>query len=124
MDFYCAEVLSGRITVEAVAETEHVLAFRHTQPYWQVHLVIIPKRHIESLAAIAAADAPFVHELLAVAAELCRQVTAEHGGCRLVTNCGDQQTSKHLHFYIHAGVRLRDEAGVPLSSDTNVRRAP
>jgi histidine triad (HIT) family protein len=42
-DFYCDEVLSGLTPVEKVAETESVLAFRHTRPYYPVHIVVIPK---------------------------------------------------------------------------------
>ena len=119
MDFYCDEVLSGRVAVEKIAETDDALAFHHTQPYWPVHIVIIPKRHIASLAELDAADLPVVHEMLDIAAGLCRQVTEEHGGCRLSTNCGDHQSTRHLHFYIHHGPRLRDEHGVPIQQPTN-----
>jgi histidine triad (HIT) family protein len=115
MDFYCERVLSGQIAVQRVAETEQVLAFHHTEPYWPVHIVIIPKRHISSLATLEPGDLPVAHELLTVATELCRRVTAEHGGCRLSTNSGDYQTTKHLHFYIHYGPRLRDEDGAPVT---------
>lgn len=114
MDFYCDEVLSGRVDVERIVDTEQVLAFHHTQPYWPVHIVIIPKRHIPSLAALGPGDLPIAHEMLTVAAELCRRIAAEYGGCRLSTNSGDYQTTKHLHFYIHYGARLRDEDGTPL----------
>jgi histidine triad (HIT) family protein len=111
MDFYCDQVLSGRVLVEKLAETEVVLAFHHTQPYWPVHLVIIPKKHLGSLATVEGNDLAIVNEMLRIAADLCRQVTAEHGGCRLSTNCGDYQSTKHLHFYIHHGARLRNEDG-------------
>jgi len=114
MDFYCDQVLTGQTPVERIAETGNVLAFRHTEPYWPVHIVIIPKRHISSLAALGPGDIDIVHEMLNVAAGLCRRVTEEHGGCRLSTNSGDYQTTKHLHFYIHHGPRLRDEHGNPL----------
>lgn len=114
MDFYCEQILSGRLPVQRLAETEHVLAFHHTEPYWPVHIVIIPKRHIESLAALDEADLPVVHEMVALAAELCRGVSAEHGGCRLSSNSGDYQSTRHLHFYIHHGPRLRDEHGAPV----------
>jgi histidine triad (HIT) family protein len=113
MDFYCDEILSGNIEITRVAETGNVLAFHHTRPYWPVHIVIIPKRHIPSLAEFAPGDLPVIKEMLAVAADLCARVTAEHGGCRLSTNCGDHQTTKHLHFYIHSGARIRDESGAP-----------
>src|SRR6266545_3012794 len=111
MDFYCEQVLAGRIGVVRIADTEQVLAFHHTQPYWPVHIVIIPKRHITSLAVLEPADLPVVHEMLTLAAELCRRITEEHGGCRLSTNSGDYQTAEHLHFYIHHGPRVRDEHG-------------
>lgn len=111
MDFYCDEILTGKTAVRKVAETPRVLAFHHTQPYWPVHIVIIPKHHIASLAALGPEDLPVVHEMLTVATEICRDLTAEHGGCRLSTNSGDYQTTKHLHFYLHQGPRLRDEHG-------------
>jgi len=114
MDFYCDQVLSGRLAVLRIAETEHVLAFHHTQPYWPVHIVVVPKRHISSLATLEPGDLPVVHELLTVAADLCRRVTEEHGGCRLSSNSGNLQTTRHLHFYIHSGLRLRNEDGTPV----------
>jgi histidine triad (HIT) family protein len=113
MDIYCDQVLSGKLPVRKVAETEDVVAFHHTQPYWPVHLVVIPKRHIGSLATMEPDDVPVVNEMLQVAAELCRKVTREHGGCRLSTNSGDYQSTRHLHFYIHHGPRLRNEDGSP-----------
>jgi histidine triad (HIT) family protein len=116
MDFYCDQVLPGYVTVERLAETENVLAFHHTQPYWPVHIVVIPKTHISSLAEMKPRDFSIVQEMLSVAAGLCQKVVSEHGGCRLSTNCGDHQSNKHLHFYIHSGKRLRDEQGVPIPS--------
>lgn len=118
MDFYCDQILSGLVPVERVAETGHVLAFHHTQPYWPVHLVVTPKRHIPSLANLQPDDLRIAQEMLAVAADLCRQVTEQHGGCRLSTNVGDYQTTKHLHFYIHHGPRLRAEDGTLISMET------
>ena len=114
MDFYCEQVLSGKTAVEVVAETDEVLAFHHTQPYWPVHVVVIPKRHIASLAALEGGEMAIVREMMDVAAEICRKLTEEHDGCRLSTNCGDHQTTKHLHFYIHSGARIRDEHGAVL----------
>jgi len=47
-DFYCDEALSGKTPVKVVLETEDVLAFHHTKPYWPVHIVVVPKVHIPS----------------------------------------------------------------------------
>jgi len=114
MDFYCDQVLSGKLPVQRIMETEKVLAFHHTEPYWPVHIVIVPKQHVASLADLDPGDMTVVQEMLSLATELCRRVTKEFGGCRLSSNCGDYQTTKHLHFYIHYGRRLRDEQGMPI----------
>lgn len=105
-DFYCDEVLSGRTPVRVVLETEHVLAYHHTRPYWPVHIVVIPRRHIDSLIA-PDADSAILLELLDVIRQVAAQVVAEHGACRVVTNLGDYQESKHLHWHIGAGDSLR-----------------
>lgn len=119
MDFYCDEIISGKTPVERLAESERVLAFHHTNPYWPVHIVVIPKKHIGSLATLGREDVGILQELVELAARLCAQVTAEHGGCRLSSNCGDHQTTKHLHFYIHSGKRIRDESGRPVPANAD-----
>lgn len=106
-DFYCDEVLSGRTPVRVVSETEAVLAYHHTAPYWPVHIVVIPKRHVPSLTNLGDADESLLHELLNVVREVARDVEHEHGRARVLTNLGDYQDSKHLHFHINAGDPLR-----------------
>lgn len=51
-DFYCDEVLSGRTYVKKVLETDNVLAYHHTRPFYPVHIITIPKRHISSLLTL------------------------------------------------------------------------
>lgn len=110
-DFYCEKVLSGEIDVDIVHDTTNVLAFHHTKPYWPVHIVVIPKKHINSLADLSADDSTTILETMEILARIVRDVSAKHGGCRVSTNVGDYQDNKHLHWYVHAGSRLRDEAG-------------
>ncbi|NUQ05929.1 MAG: HIT domain-containing protein [Anaerolineae bacterium] len=105
-DFYCDEVLSGITPVERVHETANVLAFRHTRPAFPVHIVVIPKRHISSLLDITPEDEPLLLELLAVIRAVAAQVLAEHGACRVVTNLGAYQESKHLHWHVVSGERV------------------
>ena len=62
-DFYCDEVLSGRTAVRVVAETEEVLAYHHTRPFWPVHIVVIPKRHVPSLIDLGGAGEGILAEL-------------------------------------------------------------
>jgi histidine triad (HIT) family protein len=102
-DFYCDEVLNGRTQVRVVRETDNVLAYHHTRPFWPVHIVVIPKRHIESLLALEESDGPLLLELVQVVREVAQEVLAEHGACRVLTNLGKYQDSKHLHFHVASG---------------------
>lgn len=106
-DFYCDEVLSGRTPVRKVMETDEVLAFHHTRPFYPVHVVVIPKRHIESLIALAAEDDHLLLELIEVVRRVAAQVVAEHGACRVLTNLGEYQDSKHFHWHVASGQPLR-----------------
>jgi histidine triad (HIT) family protein len=106
-DFYCDEVLNNRTTVRKVHETANVLAYHHTKPFWPVHIVVIPKRHISSLLALEERDAHLLVELVDVIKQVAQQVVAEHGACRVLTNLGAYQDSKHLHWHVSAGEPLR-----------------
>jgi len=104
-DFYCSEVLSGRTAVAAVSETAEVIAFRHTRPMFETHIVVIPKRHIGSLLDPSLTDAELL-ALLHVVKAVAREVLAERGASRVQTNLGSYQDSKHLHWHVYAGERL------------------
>lgn len=106
-DFYCDEVLSGKTQVNKVLETDNILAYHHTKPFYPVHIVAIPKKHISSLMALEDRDDELLFELLKVIKEVATQVTEEHGACRVITNLGAYQDSKHLHWHIVYGKPLR-----------------
>jgi histidine triad (HIT) family protein len=102
-DFYCDEVLSGRAAVDKVIETADVLAFHHTRPFYPAHIVVIPKRHVTSLLTLGEADNDLLLELVGVIKQVAAQVVAEHGACRVITNLGEYQESKHLHWHVVCG---------------------
>lgn len=102
-DFYCDEVLSGRTSVEVVRETERVLAYHHTRPFWPVHIVVIPKFHVPSLTDLGESDPSILADLMAVVREVAAEVAQRHGAARVLTNLGDYQDSKHLHFHVNFG---------------------
>ena len=102
-DSYCDEVLSGRTRVRVVAETDRALAYHHTRPFWPVHIVVIPKQHVPSLTDLGDADESLLHEVLALVRRVAGDVHAEHGAARVLTNLGDYQDSKHLHFHVNCG---------------------
>jgi len=106
-DFYCDEALSGRTLVKKVMETDNVLAFYHTRPFYPVHVVVIPKRHVDSLLSLKKEDDGLLIELLEIVKQVAAQVLAQQGACRVLTNLGEYQDSKHLHWHVSAGQPLR-----------------
>jgi histidine triad (HIT) family protein len=104
-DFYCDEVLSGRTPVDKVFESDTVLAYHHTRPFWPVHIVVIPKVHVGSLLTID--DNKLLLELLDAVKSVAAKVVDEHGAARVLTNLGRYQDSKHLHFHVLSGEQIR-----------------
>jgi histidine triad (HIT) family protein len=102
-DFYCDEVLSGKTEVEKVLETKNVLAYYHTRPFYQVHIVAIPKKHIPSLTNMEENDQGILFELIEVIQKVAADVEENYGACRVITNLGRYQESKHLHWHIVSG---------------------
>jgi histidine triad (HIT) family protein len=111
-DIYCDQIIPGKLKVEIVFETDKVMAFHHTKPYWEHHVVIIPKTHIESLSTYP--NDPLLNSDLFEAMKLITEIfETRYGGCRISSNIGNYQTSKHLHWYVHYGKRLVKESETP-----------
>jgi histidine triad (HIT) family protein len=111
-DFYCDRVLSGKTKVDIVHETDTVMAFHHTRPYWPVHIVVIPKQHIASLTDLGEHSIESVHQVIEVVRIVAAQVTEKYGACRVLTNLGEYQDSKHLHFHVAQGESFGRNTGV------------
>jgi histidine triad (HIT) family protein len=106
-DFYCGKVLRGELELQICFENERILAFHHSNPLWEHHVVLLPKRHIESLLTLEETDNDLLLELMATAKRIAGDFMERFGACRVYTNLGDYQSSKHLHWHIGCGVQLR-----------------
>ena len=106
-DCLFCKIAAGEIPSTKVYEDENVLAFRDINPQAPVHILVIPKQHIESAAAITPENASAVSDCLVAIAKIAAQ---EHldSGFRVISNVGEDagQTVKHLHFHILAGVKM------------------
>jgi histidine triad (HIT) family protein len=107
-----AETIFSRIIRREIpARIEHeddlCLAFHDVAPQAPVHLLVIPKRPIPSLADVTAADEPLLGHLVGVASALARKLGLDDG-YRLVVNCGRDggQTVHHLHVHLLGGRHL------------------
>jgi len=94
----------GDIPCAKVHEDDEILAFKDLHPQRPIHVLVIPKRHITSLAHVAEADVPLLGRLLAVANEIAvAQGSPE--GFRVIINTGriGGQEIEHLHAHIVGG---------------------
>lgn len=107
-DCIFCKIAAGEIPSNKVYEDETVLAFYDLDPQAPVHVLLIPKAHIQSAACIDASNSGVVAHLFEVAAKLAKELSLE-GGFRMVTNCGKdgQQSVPHLHFHLLAGRSMK-----------------
>src|SRR5690625_7009517 len=96
-DFYCDVALPDPDSLDVVHEDERVLVYHHTRPFWAVHLVAVPKRHIPSLTDTCGATDEDLCALFDAVQTVARRVELEHGAAAVTTNLGAYQDSKHLH---------------------------
>jgi histidine triad (HIT) family protein len=101
-DFYCDRVLNGIERVDVVHEDTEVVAYNHTRPFFSLaHVVVVPKRHVSSLLDPDADEV--LGGLLSVVRSVAEEVLRAHGAARVLTNLGEYQDSKHLHWHVCAG---------------------
>jgi histidine triad (HIT) family protein len=88
-------------------EDQEVVAFKDLYPKAPVHLLIVPKRHIDSLATLGPEDTELMGRCVQVARTLGEQTGHAERGYRLTCNCGPEggQVVYHLHFHFTAGRR-------------------
>lgn len=99
------EIGAGRIPADVVYRSPDVTAFRDINAQAPTHLLIIPNRHVTSIAELDPTDASLWARLVLVANELARQEGIAETGYRVVTNCGPNggQTVPHLHLHLMGG---------------------
>jgi histidine triad (HIT) family protein len=102
-DFYCDLAIPRASELSVVLQNEQVLAFHHTRPFWPVHIVVVPKRHIASLTTVRTGDEPDIRALLVAVQQVARTVESAEGAAGVLTNLGGYQDSKHLHIHVYSG---------------------
>lgn len=98
------KIIDKEIPAEIVYEDELCLAFKDISPQAPVHLVVIPKKPIESVDDVAEEDEAIVGHLFLAMRKIAEQEGIDRG-YRVVTNCGRAagQEVMHLHFHMLAG---------------------
>ena len=103
-DCLFCKIVRGEIQSRKVYEDDLVYAFHDINPLRPLHLLVIPKKHITSLATADETDAPALGRILSVATELATE-NGSPDGFRVIINTGrvGQQEVQHLHAHIVGG---------------------
>jgi len=106
-DCVFCRIVKRQSPADVVYEDAEVMAFKDLYPKAPVHLLIIPKRHLESIARLEAGDTELVGRCLQVARVLGEQTGFAERGYRVSCHCGPEggQVVYHLHFHFMAGRR-------------------
>jgi histidine triad (HIT) family protein len=101
------EIVAGRSPATIEYEDAELLAFRDIYPKAPVHLLIVPKRHVESVMALEPGDAPLVGRMVLAAKRIGETRGLAERGYRLAFHCGPEggQVVYHLHLHFLAGRR-------------------
>lgn len=103
------KIINGEIPSNKVYEDEKVLAFYDIHPVTPIHVLVIPKKHIESIVKIEnEEDYEYVVSIHKAINEIAKKLNIDIDGFRVVVNCGENggQEVKHLHYHILAGKKL------------------
>lgn len=113
MDCIFCQIIAGKIPSEILYQDEEVVAFRDINPQAPTHLLIIPRKHITSLADISEAESTLIGHMVNIANRLAKEEGVFERGYRLVISCGEEggQLVPHLHMHLLGGQRLPGKLG-------------
>ena len=107
MDCVFCKIVSGEIPSTMVYEDEIIFAFKDINPEAPVHILIVPKAHIESMDSIDSSNSQYVSHIFECIPKIARLQNLENG-YRVISNCGSDggQSVMHLHFHLLGGTKL------------------
>ena len=95
--------MSQFLPIDRLAETGTLIAFRHPQPVYPFHVLIVPKKQVDSLTSLDPVDTVFFSDLYSTVQSLVKQFDLGAGGYRLIVNGGKFQDFPQLHFHLIGG---------------------
>ncbi|HEY7588643.1 MAG TPA: HIT domain-containing protein [Thermoplasmata archaeon] len=99
-DWYCEDVLPEKIAVERVYEDDRVLAFRSPQPMAPIHVLVIPKEHVESILDPKALDRDLLNSMVRGVQEAARVHDFAGKGFFVRTNVRGEDVTPHMHWHV------------------------
>ena len=105
------KIIKGEIPSSKVYEDDEILAFNDINPAAPIHVLVIPKKHITSLAEMEEGDEELIGKIYKVINEIAEKQCFKQNGYRVIVNCGKDggQEVGHLHFHLLAGKQLGEK---------------
>lgn len=97
---------SSVLPVKTIKQNEYAIAFWHPKPFWEKHVLIVPKKSIKSLITLEDADTLYIGEVYKMVRDVVKELKWEKTGYSLLTNGGDRQEVNQIHFHLFAGREL------------------
>jgi len=105
------KIIKREIPSSKVYEDEEILAFNDINPAAPIHVLVIPKKHITSLAEMEDGDEKIIGKIYNVINQIAEEKGVKEKGYRVIVNCGKDggQEVGHLHFHLLAGTQLGEK---------------
>ncbi len=113
MDCIFCQIVTGDIPADIVYQDTEIIAFRDIHPQAPVHVLIVPRKHIPSLAQVPDSEFCLIGDMARIANEVAQREGIIESGYRVVINVGKGggQVVPHLHMHLLGGRRQSDQIG-------------
>jgi len=98
--------LNKLLPVKRIKETDKVIAFWHPKPFWEKHILLVPKKRIKSITSLEEVDYLYIQELYKVNKEIVKDLGWDKTEYTILTNGGSRQEVNQLHFHLNSGKKL------------------
>lgn len=106
-DCLFCKMVAGEVPADVVYEDEEILVFKDIYPKAEVHLLMIPKQHTESLATLSENEDALIARMMRKLPEIAQQQGLESGFRTIInTGAGGGQVVFHLHMHLLGGKNL------------------
>ena len=110
-DCIFCKIINREIPSKIVYEDEKVIAFNDVNPAAPIHILVIPKKHIETLLDVKEEDSELISYIYKIINKIAKENGFAENGFRVIANCGEDsgQEVRHIHFHVLGGKKLGDK---------------
>ncbi len=105
------KIIKGEIPCNKVYEDDAILAFYDINPATPIHILVIPKKHIDCIAHMEKKDEALIGKIYGIINKIAEEKGFKESGFRIIVNSGKDsgQEVMHLHFHVLAGTKMGEK---------------